>query len=331
MAQVQNTFNGGTAGSTITVGNSGGASGTAFDFVEILTGATATYQSTSVAHGARCANITGNGAHAFLQHNTPDTTTLTTRFYVRFPSAPTVSCQLYTPRNSATYIGGVNISNALKFQVTNTAGTPLFTSATLNVDQWYRVEIAHEIGTSGSGKIWFKYFLGDLTNAVETFTSTTADLGIDPIVMYRIGKINNSGDTPMLLDSITFDPASTAYLGPHTLVNTPPTAHAGPTLSDLEPGTTVTLDASASTDADGTIVSYSWAQTSGPIIAGSGTGPVRTYTAPYTIAGGFLGFQVTVTDNSGATGQASVTHSVLPCTERALVGGVWVPAALKTL
>lgn len=331
MAQVQNTFNGGSSGTTITAANSGGSSGTPFDFVEILAGATATYQSTSVAHGARCANITGNGAHAFLQHNTPTTTTLTMRFQVRFPSAPSVSCQLYTPRHASNYIGGVNISNAMKFQVTNVAGTPLFTSATLSTATWYRVEIAHEIGTATTGKIWFKYFAGDSTTAVETFTTTSADLGAAPIVMYRIGKINNSGDTPLDLDSITFDPASTAYLGPHTVANIPPTAHAGTGQLDVEPGTVITLDGSASTDPDGTITSYAWAQTSGPPVDLSGTGHTRTFTAPYTLAGGILGFSLTVTDNTGATASAAVSHSVMPASERAAVGGTWVPMAVRTL
>lgn len=331
MAQVQNTFNGGTSGATITAANSGGTSGTAFDFIEILAGATATYQTSAAAHGARGAKITGNGAHAFLQHNMADTTTLTARFYVRFPSTPTASCQLYTPRNDATYIGGVNISNALKFQVTNTAGTPLFTSATLSAATWYRVEIAHQIGTATTGAVWFKYFAGDSTTAVETFTSTTADLGIDPISMYRIGKINNSGDTPMDLDSITFDPASTAYLGPHAVINSPPVANPGTGVIDQEPGTTLTLNGSGSTDPDGTIVTYLWEQTAGTPVALTGTGSNRTFTTPYTLAGGQLDFRLTVTDNSGATASGTVSYSVMPATERAAVGGVWVPAALRTL
>lgn len=331
MALVQNTFNGGTPGTTISEANSGGASGTQFDFVEILAGATATYESSAAAHGARGANITGNGAHAFLQHNIQSNTKLTMRFYVRFPSNPTVSCQLYTPRHASNYIGGVNISNTGKFQVTNAAGTPQFTSATLSLNTWYRVEIAHEVGTATTGKIWFKYFLGESATAVETFTSTTADLGTAPIVAYRIGKINNSGNTPMDLDSITFDPGSTAYLGPHANLNIPPTANAGTGENDVEPGTLLTLDGSASSDPDGSIVSYSWTQTSGSSVTINGTGAVRTFEAPATLAGSVLGFRLTVTDSGGGTATATVAFTILPCTERVASNGVWVAAKLRTL
>lgn len=332
MAQVQNTFNGGTNGATVNEANSGSASGTAFDFVEILTGATGVYSTSAAMHGSLGMNITGNGAHAFVQHNMAGTKTLTARFYVRFPSAPTATCQLYTPRSSINYIGGLNIRSDLKFQVAVNGGAGIFNSAVLSTATWYRVEMAFEVGTSATtGKIWFKYFVGNGTTAVETFTTTTADLGTNDIIMYRLGKINNTGSTPMDIDSITFDPASTAFLGPHTDLNIPPVANAGTGGNDIEPGTTLTLNGSASTDPNGSIASYVWTQTSGQPVTITGTGHTRTVMAPYTISGTVLGFRLTVTDNQGATSSASVAFLVLPASERIAVGGVWAPAALRSL
>lgn len=331
MPLVQNTFDGGTSGVTISEVNSGGASGTPFTLVEILAGATCTYQSAAAKHGVRGATITGNGAHVFLQHDIEANAKLSTRFYVRFPSAPTANCQLYTPRSTVNYIGGINITTALKFQVTNVAGTPLFTSAALTANTYYRVEISHQVATSTTGAIQFKYFVGDSTTAVETFTSTTADLGTANIINYRLGKINNAGSTPMDLDSITFNIGSTTLLGPHVDLNIPPLANAGAGGTDIEPGTTVTLNGSGSSDPDGSIASYAWAQTTGPTVTLSGTGSNRTFTAPYTIAGTVLGFRLTVTDNMGATATATVSYTILPATERAAVDGAWVPLALRSL
>lgn len=331
MALIQNTFNGGPNGLTITAANSGGASGTPFNYVEITSGAGMIYSLAGSFHGDRGCRITGNGAGSWFQHEFVSNPKLTMRFHVSFPSVPTANCQIYTPRNSSTYIGGINITTALKFQVTVSGGASIFTSAALTTDTWYRVEIAHEVATSSTGKIWFKYFLGDSTTPVETFTSTTANLGTTDMVMYRMGKINATGNTPMDIDSVTFDPGSTAYLGPHTNLNVPPVSDPGTGLTDVEPGTVITLNGGGSADPDGSLVSYSWAQTTGPAVTLSGSGVTRTFTAPATIAGTVLGFTLTVTDNQGAQNAATVAHSILPCTERAAVGGVWVPVRMATL
>lgn len=329
MAVMQNTFDGGVNGATITPENSGGASGTPFNFIQVMPGATATYASGAALHGPLGARVTGSGAHAFLQQDFAANAKITSRFYVRFPSAPTANCQIYTPRHSGNYIGGLNITTLLKFQVTKLGGGVIFTSATLQAANWYRVEIAHEVGTSATtGKVWFKYFLGDSTTAIETFSTLATDLGVDPIVACRIGKLNSSGSTPIDFDSLTLNTGSVAYLGPHVELNIPPIANAGTSGTNLEPGSTVTLSGSASSDPDGTISSYSWAQTSGPTVVMTGTGATRTVTMPYTTGGAVLGFTLTVTDNAGATSTATVSHTVLSATERIAVNGAWVAAGL---
>lgn len=70
------------------------------------------------------------------------------------------------------------------------------------------------------------------------------------------------------------------------------------TQTNIEPGSTVTLTATGS----GT-----WAQTSGPTIALAGTGAVRTFAAPATLAGVTLVFTY---------GAITETVLVLKATER---------------
>jgi hypothetical protein len=63
------------------------------------------------------------------------------------------------------------------------------------------------------------------------------------------------------------------------LPNLAPTASAGGNQS-VDPGETVTLDASGSTDRNGDDLAYNWTQVAGPSVNVSGSGPTRTVTAP---------------------------------------------------
>jgi hypothetical protein len=74
--------------------------------------------------------------------------------------------------------------------------------------------------------------------------------------------------------------------------------------------TGVVLDGAAS-DADGIISRYRWTQTAGPAVTLASPNAARTtFTAPNLTADAVLAFRLTVTDNSGATGMASVQITV---------------------
>lgn len=106
---------------------------------------------------------------------------------------------------------------------------------------------------------------------------------------------DNNGRTP---------PTSVAVLDPPTASNQPPVANAGGPYSAAV-GAPVTLDGSASRDPDGSIASYAWNFGNGT--SGSGATPSATYAT----AGTFT-VTLTVTDNAGATNQASTTVTVTP-------------------
>lgn len=88
--------------------------------------------------------------------------------------------------------------------------------------------------------------------------------------------------------------------------NVPPTADAGPdqtvTDADNSGSEDVTLDGSASADADGTIVSWSWAVDGTEIATG------ETATVPFDV--GVTTVTLTVTDDEGATGTDDVVITV---------------------
>jgi CSLREA domain-containing protein len=91
-------------------------------------------------------------------------------------------------------------------------------------------------------------------------------------------------------------------------VNAAPSANAGADQT-VSTGSAVALDGSASSDADGSIVGYSWMQVGGaPVAINNPDTATPNFTAPG--SGGTLVFQLTVTDNDGATGSASVAVTV---------------------
>jgi len=85
------------------------------------------------------------------------------------------------------------------------------------------------------------------------------------------------------------------------VTNTPPVANAGADQIDIAASATVTLNGTASSDADGTIASYTWTQTAGDTVTLSSASVVSpTFTAPTTIANQTLTFSLVVTDDVGA-------------------------------
>lgn len=96
-----------------------------------------------------------------------------------------------------------------------------------------------------------------------------------------------------------------------TIPNLSPVASAAAPDSIILPTDSVILDASASRDPDGTVVSYGWTQISGPSAAGLDNPQAARCLARQLQAGTYV-FQVTVTDNQGLTGKATVAILVKP-------------------
>lgn len=107
--------------------------------------------------------------------------------------------------------------------------------------------------------------------------------------------------------------ASTVSITVNTAVNLPPTANAG-TAQSVISGVTVSLDGTSSSDADGTVASYAWTQTSGPAVSlQAATSAQASFVAPTVTSATTLTFSLVVTDDRGAASAAStVTITVSP-------------------
>lgn len=92
--------------------------------------------------------------------------------------------------------------------------------------------------------------------------------------------------------------------------NIPPVARAGASITVILPANSTTLNGSQSSDADGSITAYSWTEISGPNTPGSSGDNTAVLSLTGLVAGQY-NYQLTVTDNSGATGYAQVKITVV--------------------
>jgi hypothetical protein len=93
------------------------------------------------------------------------------------------------------------------------------------------------------------------------------------------------------------------------VVNQTPVANAGASQTANE-GVSVTLNGTASSDPDGNIASYSWTQTSGPVVTLQNANTATpSFTTPH--QAGTLKFALTVTDNEGATASSTTQVTVV--------------------
>jgi hypothetical protein len=94
--------------------------------------------------------------------------------------------------------------------------------------------------------------------------------------------------------------------------NTPPSADAGSDQT-VTAGDTVTLDGSGSSDADGSVAGYAWTESSETGVTLSDASAAQpTFTAPDVSSATTLEFDLTVTDDDGATATDTVVVTVQP-------------------
>ncbi|WP_224242425.1 PKD domain-containing protein [Hyalangium gracile] len=100
-------------------------------------------------------------------------------------------------------------------------------------------------------------------------------------------------------------------LGVATPMNAPPVADAGPDQT-VDEQSIVTLEGLGSTDPDGSIRQYAWAQLSGPPVTllPTFTRPTPQFVAPAVTTDTVLTFQLTVWDNSFLSSSDTVSITV---------------------
>lgn len=214
-----NTFEGGTNGTTITTGNSGGTSGHAFDAVTITNGSL-TFSSTQSAHGSLAAAMSttvSTGQVANFSWNTiPLTTTMYGRVYVYLTASPiTTDANIQFRGTGASNGGSIQIDTGRHLVLQNGVFTTILTFSTvLATATWYRIEWYMATGTAGNASFTVTYYAGDSQSAIESHTDqTSAWGGTGGIAEMDFGWTHSHPSQPtMYMDDIALSPLN--YLGP---------------------------------------------------------------------------------------------------------------------
>ncbi len=155
--------------------------------------------------------------------------------------------------------------------------------------------------------------LSDNTEASPTFTAPTVTT--DTALVFVLTVTDNDGATGT--DTVTVN-----VTAPVVMVNVPPVANAGADqMSTSGFIGSVDLSGAASTDSDGTITAYSWVQTAGSTVTltGSNTATPSFDNPSVSVDTQFI-FELTVTDDDGATATDSVTITVTNAPPTAVAG-----------
>jgi hypothetical protein len=151
---------------------------------------------------------------------------------------------------------------------------------------------ATQSGGTIASTVWIEKSGAAVTLTGSTTLSLTATGLAAGTYVFRLTATNNVGTSSYADVTVTVFQA-----------NQPPIANAGPSQSITLPTNSVSLPGSG-TDADGTVVSYSWTEVSGPAatLANANT---TTLSVTNMVQGVYV-FGLTVTDNQGATGYSQV-------------------------
>lgn len=142
--------------------------------------------------------------------------------------------------------------------------------------------------------------LSDAAVAAPTFTAPSLSTAVD--LTFRLEVTDDDGATATDTVTVTVNPV----VG----LNDPPVADGGGDQTVAEQSA-VTLDGSASADADGSIQTFAWTQVAGPdVTLANGNTATASFDAPAVAVVTELTFQLTVTDNEGATDTVTVTVTV---------------------
>lgn len=214
-----NNAEGGTNGTTVTTGNSGGASGTAWNSVTASGGASAIFDNTNPAHGLLSYLFGATTANAsFVAWTITSTGTLVMRAYVCFDTLPGQALRVIDIRNSGGTILRVNTTASNTFQVQEGGtGTPIsLTTGTFSAATWYRWEIKISTIAAGTGSYIASCYVKDSLSTFATVTVTTGQLGTTNIVSLDLGSITvaPTSSVTVRIDDCAYDPTMTQFFGP---------------------------------------------------------------------------------------------------------------------
>ncbi|GIG63614.1 hypothetical protein Lfu02_79860 [Longispora fulva] len=214
------------SGTVITVGNSGGGSGTPFDAVQQGTAAVLQYDAATAANGTyslRCATG-GTSAMSYVRWTTAvgSMASAAGRFYLRLSALPSATRSILAlhaaglASDRATF--ALLTTGALRLRNASAATVATFTNP-LALGTWYRVE--YLIGASAAGMWEMHLYAGNNTAAIEDINggAATSNFG-GPVGAASFGYYTSAPSLPdMWFDGLALGDGG-ALFGPETPATT---------------------------------------------------------------------------------------------------------------
>jgi hypothetical protein len=213
-----NSFEGGTSGTTITTGNSGGASGNAFDSIAIGTSCTCAFSALSV-HGSFSMSVStaGTAAQTYAQWSTAlgSQTALFGRSLIYLTGAPASNEVITQFLNTSTVLSNLRLLTSRLLQVGDSVGGAVFTFVTaIPLNQWVRVEWSYTFPGSATGQVTVKLFLSPdgLTPDESQTSAASQNFGSLACNTVRFGWLQAVANSPAArFDSLAVN--ATAFPG----------------------------------------------------------------------------------------------------------------------
>jgi hypothetical protein len=219
MVAVTNNLEGGTAGSAVTVGNSGGGSGTAFGSVSAGAGQTITYTSALAIKGSLSVLFDAASTPTCLvdlDHSTP-ASSFAARAYISVPLFPGVSQSGFLAhfRNSTSgLIGGLDVdaTNHIRSSIGATPGS--YSTNALTASTLYRMEITGTGFNTAGSAVTTNFYVGD----TMTLAATCSVSGVTTSALvnrFRVGRASTGTVAVQIVaDDIAIDTGTSTELGP---------------------------------------------------------------------------------------------------------------------
>jgi hypothetical protein len=194
MTVATNDFEGGSSGSTITTGNSGGTGQNAFNSVvasTLVTPNSPTFDNTHT-RGSLAAkfNTGATAAQQFVSWTTA-VGTLTTDFYARLyiyiTAAPPANIRMLTAHEGSSLHAGLNLTSGGGVRLLSSSAAAIGTELALDLNAWNRVEVKFPMGATSTLELRTHKGANLDTTTVTGSTTGTNVAGRTQVDTYRLG------------------------------------------------------------------------------------------------------------------------------------------------
>lgn len=223
-----------TSGTTVTKANSGDSVNTPFHSFSASGGSTLVYSNAQSAHGSLSYLFQpANAADDLALWTSMASSAVALRVYAYFtglPSVPSEFAQLTTtPSGTFTQLARFALLANGKLRVLDSAGTLWDSTATVALNTWYRFELFASLGgTPTTGTLNAAFYALDSLTTLDSFFTTTANLGAVNIGAARFGKGNlDDWVSSIYMDEFAALQQASGFIGPYSAPPAAPAIYPG--------------------------------------------------------------------------------------------------------